>query len=399
MGSDPGLIPDLTPRADTRCTLPRTLGVPCTARLQALGLLAVRVPCHVEDPVTSKRFVLFSCACIASAMTVWPAEAVAQRTSVHVGAGVGYYRPSYYRPYYYGPYYHPYAFSFYAGWYPFHAPYPFYGPYPYPAYYGVTPWASARLEVKPRHAQVYVDGYYVGIVDQFDGVFQRLDLPTGEHELAIYLPGHRTYTQRTLFRPSTGYHFKAILEPLPAGSPDEPAPKPSPDAARTPLREMDPYQGDPRDPRDPREARDPRDPRRPERTVPLPEREGDRPGAQERGFGTLNLRVQPSDAVVMIDGERWDSPEGGSRLVVQLLGGSHRIEVRKEGFRTYTSAFQIRAGETQTLNISLTPGGGYSPSREVSSFVIRHSPFVICHSSFALRPEAGTRTLRPPPAS
>ena len=63
------------------------------------------------------------------------------------------------------------------------------------------------------------------------------------------------------------------------------------------------------------------------------------------------------DAVVIIDGERWDSPEGGSRLVVQLSGGSHRIEVRKQGFRTYTSTVQIRPGETQSLNISLTPGG------------------------------------------
>jgi hypothetical protein len=67
--------------------------------------------------------------------------------------------------------------------------------------------------------------------------------------------------------------------------------------------------------------------------------------------------VQPADAVVIIDGERWDSPEGGSRLVVQLSGGSHRIEVRKEGFRTYTSTIEIRPGEAQSLNISLTQGG------------------------------------------
>ena len=337
--------------------------------------------------MTSKRLVIFSCGSLVTAMMLWPAEAAAQRAvarpaprSAAVVSG-GYYQPyhrPYYRPYY--PYYAPFYASFYA---PFYAPfysgfgfsaafgwggpywgvglgwgggYPFYGAYPapYPGYYLGNPWASARVEVKPTHAQVFVDGYYVGVVDQFDGVFQRLDLPTGEHEVAVYLPGHRTYTQRTLFRPGTGYHFKAVLEPLPPGTPEEPAPKPVPGAVRG--GDPDP-QGNYEEPRDPR---DPRDPRPPQRTMPMPERpdqpRGDR-APQSRDFGTLNLRVQPMDAVVIIDGERWDSPEGGSRLVVQLSGGSHRIEVRKEGFRTYTSTFQIRPGEAQSLNISLTPGG------------------------------------------
>ena len=215
-----------------------------------------------------------------------------------------------------------------------------------------------------------MDGYYVGLVDQFDGVFQRLDLPTGEHEVSIYLPGYRTYTQRTLFRPGAGYHFKASLEPLPAGAPAEPAPKPLPDSNRggDPQDYAEPRDpGDPRDPRIPPDPRDPRDPRQPQdpgRTVPMPERPGDRRAPESRDFGTLNVRVQPADAIVIIDGERWDSPEGGSRLVVQLAGGSHRIEVRKDGFKTYTSTFQIRPGESQSLNISLTAGGNLAPWNE-----------------------------------
>ena len=67
------------------------------------------------------------------------------------------------------------------------------------------------------------------------------------------------------------------------------------------------------------------------------------------------LRVQPADAVVTIDGERWDSPEGGSRLIVQLAAGPHRVEVQKDGLRPYSSTVQIRPGETQPLNISLSP--------------------------------------------
>ena len=42
-----------------------------------------------------------------------------------------------------------------------------------------------RIKVKPREASVYVDGYYVGHVDDFDGVFQRLHLASGPHRLEI----------------------------------------------------------------------------------------------------------------------------------------------------------------------------------------------------------------------
>ena len=87
-----------------------------------------------------------------------------------------------------------------------------------------------------------------------------------------------------------------------------------------------------------------------------PERPGDRRGPESNSFGTLTIRVQPGDAVVIIDGERWDSPEGGSRLTVQLSAGSHRVEVRKDGFKPYSSTIQIRPGEPQALNISLPPG-------------------------------------------
>src|SRR5207302_481352 len=80
------------------------------------------------------------------------------------------------------------------------------------------------------------------------------------------------------------------------------------------------------------------------RMEPLPQG----PPQNRSEFGTLNLRVQPEDALVTIDGERWDSPQSGSRLIVQLAPGAHRIEVRKDGFRAYTSTVQIRPGEQQT---------------------------------------------------
>jgi hypothetical protein len=284
-----------------------------------------------------------------------PGHAAAQYRG-HVVVGAGFYHPYYFRPYYYRPYFYPYFYNpfyfgfgafydgFYGGWYPY-GPYP-YPQYPYPGYYGGY-WASARIEVKPKDAQVYLDGYYVGIVDQFDGVFQRLDIPGGEHDLAVYMPGYHTIHERTLFRPGQGYHFKETLQPLPAGAPPEPKPQPEPRAAAPGGPE--PYRGDPNAPGP---YRQPPPPPQGPRPLPPPSRGGER----STEFGTLNLRVQPPDAIVAIDGERWDSPEGGSRLAVQLPAGSHRVEVRKDGFRPYTQTIQIRPGESQTLNVSLSQG-------------------------------------------
>ena len=58
------------------------------------------------------------------------------------------------------------------------------GVYGSPVYYG-----DIRLQVQPRDAQVYVDGYYSGIVDDFDGVFQRLTLEVGPHQIELVAPG------------------------------------------------------------------------------------------------------------------------------------------------------------------------------------------------------------------
>jgi hypothetical protein len=52
------------------------------------------------------------------------------------------------------------------------------------------PTGGLRLKVEPRDAQVYVDGYYAGIVDDFDGHFQHLTLAAGPHHIEVRAPGH-----------------------------------------------------------------------------------------------------------------------------------------------------------------------------------------------------------------
>jgi hypothetical protein len=84
---------------------------------------------------------------------------------------------------YYGGYYGGYsgAYDPWYGWFPTYAP----------ASYGSENTGSLRLKVKPADAGVYVDGFYVGTVDDFDGVFQRLRLETGPHRIEIRSPQHQ----------------------------------------------------------------------------------------------------------------------------------------------------------------------------------------------------------------
>ena len=57
-----------------------------------------------------------------------------------------------------------------------------YGRYGYPT-------GNLRLDIEPRDAQVYIDGAYAGLVDDFDGVFQSLRLEAGEYHVEVVLPG------------------------------------------------------------------------------------------------------------------------------------------------------------------------------------------------------------------
>src|SRR5215510_2975271 len=160
-----------------------------------------------------------------------------------------YYRPyGYYRPYaYYDPFFYGSSFAFGIGFgygygYPYAYPYgafgfgypgyPYYGAYPAP-YYGGGYYdgsAALRLQVTPRETQVYVDGYYAGVVDSFDGTFQRLYAQPGSHEVQLYLPGHRSFAQTLYLQPGNTISIKHTMQPLQPGDPEpvRPAAPPRP---------------------------------------------------------------------------------------------------------------------------------------------------------------------------
>jgi hypothetical protein len=71
-------------------------------------------------------------------------------------------------------------------------------------------------------------------------------------------------------------------------------------------------------------------------------------------FGAISLRVQPADASIVIDGERWENAPVNERLIVQLGTGVHNVEIRRDGYRTYVTDITVRQGQTATINVSLT---------------------------------------------
>jgi PEGA domain len=182
--------------------------------------------------------------------------------------------------------------------------------------------ASARIQVKPRNAEVYVDGYPAGVVDEFDGFFQRLEVPAGEHELTLYLDGYRTVRQKVLFTPGAALDIRYELQPLASGEPPEPRPKPLPGAQHPGI-------GPPPPPAIFEEQ-------------------------TSSDFGTLAVRVQPSNATVVVDGHEWKASDGDGAVVIELGEGTHEVEIRSEGLSTFRKSVRVRAGETVSLNVSLT---------------------------------------------
>jgi hypothetical protein len=214
--------------------------------------------------------------------------------------------------------------------------------------------SRVRLQVTPKEAQVYVDGYYVGTVDDFDGVFDRVVVPPGEHEIVLYLQGYRTVRQTIRLKPREDSRIRYTMEHLPAGQVNEPPPVPPPQAGQGEPAGAPPEAASPRAPRrPPTPTRPPSPPRPPEPPVP-PEA---RAPAPAQGFGSLVFRVQPAGAEIFIDGDRWQGPESDDRLVVQVPEGPHRVEIRKDGYTTFSTQVTIRGGETTPLNVSLSRRG------------------------------------------
>ena len=242
---------------------------------------------------------------------------------------------------YYSPYYgygYPYGYGYWG------YPYPYFDSYY--GYYGgsYSYTGSVRLRVKPRHAEVLVDGYYVGTVDDFDGIFQSLKLEPGPANIEIRSPGFESLALNVRILPGRKITYEANMR---AG---DPGPPPAPAAA---SRRILPRQADPNaiiERRQPGEAPPPDAQQQlpPERSLDYDQ--------QPPLFGGVRLRVDPKDAQVFVDGlfvGTVDDFDGGKGL--PLESGPQNIEIRADGYQPLTIQVRILPDETITYEGQMDP--------------------------------------------
>jgi hypothetical protein len=280
---------------------------------------------------------------VAGLVALWPSDALAQR-----GRGPG--RPAprivisaqwptiiYPNPWGWGGWGYPYPYQY---------PYDRYGR----RYFDNS--ADLRIQATPRETEVYVDGSRAGIVDDFDGIFQRLHLTPGDHEITLYLAGFRTWSETRYFGPRSDQRILHTMLQLAPGQPDEPRPmriqppRPLPDDRD---RDRDrPYDAPP-----------PRNPPPPDRDTRNPPPPPDRPAPERpvyeapRATGTLSVAIDPRDAEITLDGQKQTIAPGQERFIIQLPEGVHKLVIRKSGYETWETDLQIRRNRTLAFSVSL----------------------------------------------
>jgi hypothetical protein len=92
-----------------------------------------------------------------------------------------------------------------------------YGYAPPPGYHAFVPgraYGGVRIDLPQRDAQVYVGGYFVGTVDEFDGVFQQLNLEPGPHRIEVRADGYEPIVFDIRVQPGRTITYRASMHAL-----------------------------------------------------------------------------------------------------------------------------------------------------------------------------------------
>jgi hypothetical protein len=203
----------------------------------------------------------------------------------------------------------------YPGW-------PWWG-YPYAYGYPPAPWrlyadwetTNVRLDVSPKDAQVYVDGYYAGVVDDFDGIFQHLTLRPGPHLIEMRKAGYRPLAVELDLYWGQSVTYRRTMEP--ASETDSAAP-----FAGAPGFE--------------------------EGAVPPS------PADLNAPPGDVRFDVTPKDAAVYADGfyagivDDFNGPQH-----LRLAPGRHHVSIRLDGYESIDVDLSIDADQTVIYRTSL----------------------------------------------
>lgn len=272
--------------------------------------------------------------------------------------GYGYYYPSYGHHYvgYYGPYwwFWPGHYLYDYGYYGYGRGYGYGPPRPYYQDNYRGDLGALDLDVKPEKAEVYIDGQYIGVADDFDGFPSYLWLEEGIYDVVFHRQGYETVARRYRILPGLTIDVEDSLRAGETLSPEESlaalvqAQGPAPREERISRSRSDRrYEEWDRDEARPGEVRSRR----------VISKEG-RDSAQmdARGEpGRLALALSPADASVYLDGRFLGTAGELAKLSSGLIvdPGEHTLEVVRPGYESDSTEFEVEAGEEVTIEVEL----------------------------------------------
>ncbi len=255
-----------------------------------------------------------------------------------------------------------------------------YGGYGYGGYrgygYGANRYSNqgaVRIEVNPKDSrdeiEVYVDEAHAGVVDDFDGAFQRLYLPVGKHEIEVRLDGYQTLRLAIFVSPGNTYNIRGRMEPLAAAalqqtgdaSPEQAVVRPAAQAARSSSSRATTSATSSATSSAPAASgtkASTRDGYGEDRA-----NYGDRYGSDTSDYGAVRIQVKPNEfrheAQVYVDGVHAGAVDefDGAFQRLNLPPGKYEIEVRLDGYRTYQQHIFVSPGNTYEIHHRLSPLG------------------------------------------
>ena len=191
---------------------------------------------------------------------------------------------------------------------------------------------ALNLVIKPKKADVYVDGRFVGRAKDFDGYPGYLWLKEGSYDISLVRNGYVTFSDRIAVQKGYVVDVELRLEP---GVSTPPRVARAPDVVSPP------------------ESR--------EEEEIAPEEAPSTGIRQDVRItpGQLELVVEPPDAAVYLDGRLLGSGQELADLHAGLLvdPGAHSLDMVRPGYDARRLDFEVESGQTVSLQVTLQQDG------------------------------------------
>lgn len=103
-----------------------------------------------------------------------------------------------------------------------------------------------------------------------------------------------------------------------------------------------------------------------------PVTEESQPRVAPRTVGTVKFNLEPADAEIVIGGQ---VAHTGSPFQIELEAGVHQVQITRAGYKSWLTALELSAAETQTLRVVLEPlGTAVSAAEPEGTLILSSTP-------------------------